>query len=301
MTFDAIVIGGSFAGLSAAMQIARALRSVCIIDAGSPRNRFATASHGFFGQDGARPADMIRQAREKVCAYPSVTFVSGEAASAQAIKGGYGVVLASGDRLSARKLVLAYGVSDVLPDLPGMSERWGKSVLHCPYCHGYEFAGKRLGVLNLRPGSIHQAQLLADWGPTTFFLNGHGDLDRAARDGLGARGVGIEPAPVVELLGDAPDLAGLRLADGRIVEIDALYIAPETRMNSPIADQLGCAMYDGPFGPVVQTDEWKLTSVPGVFAAGDIARAPHNATWASADGVTAGAALHRSLVFDAAR
>jgi thioredoxin reductase len=300
MNYDAIVIGGSFAGLSAAMQIARALRPVCVIDAKSPRNRFATASHGFFGQDGARPADMIRQAREKLCAYPSVTVVAGEAASARAVEGGYDVELASGDRLSARKLVLAYGVSDVLPDLPGISVRWGKSVLHCPYCHGYEFAGKRLGVLNLRPGSLHQAQLIADWGPTTFFLNGHNNLNRSAHDKLQARGIGIEPAPVTGLLGEAPDLIGLQLADGRIVEIEALYIAPDTRMNSPIADQLGCAMHDGPFGPVVQTDEWKLTTVPGVFAAGDIARAPHNATWASADGVTAGAALHRSLLFDAA-
>ncbi len=300
MNYDAIVIGGSFAGLSAAMQIARARRPVCVIDAGSPRNRFAAASHGFFGQDGARPADMIRQAREKLCAYPSVTFVAGQAAAAQMVEGVYGVHLASGERLSARKLVLAYGVSDVLPDLRGLSERWGKSVLHCPYCHGYEFAGKRLGVLNLRPGSLHQAQLIADWGPTIFFLNGHDHLDRSARDELEARGIGIEPAPVTGLLGKAPNLTGLQLADGRIVEIEALYIAPETRMNSLIADQLGCAMYDGPFGAVVQTDEWKLTTIPGVFAAGDIARAPHNATWASADGVTAGTALHRSLVFHAA-
>jgi thioredoxin reductase len=300
MRYDALVIGGSFAGLSAAMQLARARRPVCVVDAGKPRNRFSLASHGFFGQDGAGPAEMIRQARDKLRAYPAVSFVEGVAVSAGPADSGYEIRLTTGERLYSRKLILAFGISDVLPQIAGLEERWGKTVLHCPYCHGYEFADRRLGVLDLGENAVHKALFIADWGPTTLFLNGRDDLDAEARSKLAARGVAIEPAPVASLLGEAADLTGIQLADGRIAEIDALYVTPATKMNSPIAAELGCVMDPGPFGPVVRTDNTQLTTVPGVFAAGDIARAPHNATWASADGVTAGAALHRSLVFDAA-
>ena len=141
MQHDAIVIGGSFAGLSAAIQIARARRSVCVIDAGNPRNRFAEASHGFFGQDGNDPRAMIASARAQVQRYPTVHTVLGEASTARAVDGGFEVTVKGGETLTSAKLVLAFGISDVLPELPGLAERWGKSVLHCPYCHGFEYAG----------------------------------------------------------------------------------------------------------------------------------------------------------------
>lgn len=147
MQHDAIVIGGSFAGLSAAIQVARARRSVCVIDAGSPRNRFAQASHGFFGQDGNDPRAMIASARAQVQRYPTVRTIAGEASAARSGDGGFAVTVKGGDTLTAAKLVLAFGISDLLPELPGLAERWGKSVLHCPYCHGFEYAGQRLGVL----------------------------------------------------------------------------------------------------------------------------------------------------------
>lgn len=298
MTYDALVIGGSFAGLSAAIHIARARRSVCVVDAGLPRNRFADASHGFFGQDGVAPRTMIEQAREKLLAYPSVTFIEGSVESAQSrASDGFDVGLHSGDVLSAKKLVLAFGVSDILPDIPGLAERWGKRVLHCPYCHGFEFGGQRLGVLNLSPLSSHQALLISDWGPTTFFLNGRDDLDAATRARLAHRKIAIESALVTELAGDVGQPVQVLLGDGRSQTVDALYIGTRTRMNSPIAEQLGCAFDDGPLGPIIRTDAAKLTTVPGVYAAGDIARVPPNATFASADGVTAGVSLHQSLLF----
>ncbi|MPZ39138.1 MAG: FAD-binding protein [Rhizobiales bacterium] len=301
MRHDAIIIGGSFAGLSAAMQLARANRPVCVVDTGKPRNRFAATSHGFFGQDGMPPPKMLAQARDKVAAYTSVRFVDTEATEADADDDGYAVTLASGERLRARKLVLAFGLNDGLPAIPGVAERWGETVLHCPYCHGYEFLNRPLGVLSVIPLSTHQAALIPEWGPTTFFLNGGEMPDAETRARLAARNVTIEPEPIVRLEGEAPKLAGIRLADGRLVEIAALYLAPRTSFQSPIAEQLGCALVDGPLGPVIRTDAMKMTNVAGVYAAGDIARPMHNATLASADGVLAGSAVHQALVFEPVR
>jgi thioredoxin reductase len=170
-------------------------------------------------------------------------------------------------------------------------------VLHCPYCHGFEFSGQRLGVLNVSPMSIHQAMLIAEWGPTTLYLNGASEPDEASLAQLQKRGVAIEPAPVRALHGEGAQLSSIELIDGRTPGVDALYLGPRTRLNSEVAHQLGCETDEGTFGPIIRTDPQRMTTVPGVYAAGDITRSAHNVTWASADGVTAGVALHRSLVF----
>jgi len=301
MRYDALVVGGSFAGLSAAMQLARARKNVCVVDAGAPRNRFAAAAHGFFGQDGVPPLKMIADARAKLLAYPNVTFIEGRIVSAQADgAGGFIASLDSDRQLSAGKLMLAFGVQDGFPDgIAGVRERWGTSVLHCPYCHGYEFSGRRLGVLIEAPHPPDHAMLIAEWGPTTLFLNANNTMDDEARARLQARGVTIEPGRIAALEGAGQDLAGIRLEDGRIVAVEALFMVPRTRPSSPIAEQLGCAFDDGPAGPVIRTDAMKMTTVPGVYAAGDAAMPMHNATLASADGVMAGTAMHRAMVFGA--
>jgi thioredoxin reductase len=304
MRYDALVVGGSFAGLSAAMQLARARRKVCVVDAGAPRNRFAAASHGFFGQDGMPPLKMIADARDKLLAYPSVEFIAGRVATANANADGDGdgdegftVSLDNGDKLSTRKLLLAFGVQDGLPDIRGIGERWGQSVLHCPYCHGYEFGDRRLGLLFHRGGPPDHAQLIAEWGPTTLFLNDVEGPDAEVCARLQERGVTIEPGRIAGLEGQGTALAGVRIDDGRLVPIEALFVAPHTRPASPLAEQLGCASDDGPLGPVLRVDAMKMTTVPGVYAAGDLAMAFSNATLASADGLMAGVSMHRSLVF----
>ena len=297
MRHDAIVIGGSFAGLSAATYIARARRSVVVIDAGLPRNRFAEHSHGFLAQDGSSPRAMLATARSQLAKYPTVTFIDGEATTAAKTDDGFTVSLASGERLDSVRLVLAFGISDELPAIQGLAERWGTSVLHCPYCHGYEFSGQRLGVLYLTPKSIMQSMLIAEWGPTTLLLNGATEPDGAALAELGRRGVSIERVPVKALHGNGSSLSAIELADGRTSEIDALYIGPRTRLNSVIAQQLGCELEETPLGPIVRVDAERMTTVSGVYAAGDITRGAHTVTWAAADGVTAGLAVHRSLVF----
>jgi thioredoxin reductase len=298
MPYDAIIIGGSYAGLSAAMQLARAGRSICVVDSGSPRNRFASASHGFFGQDGAAPRAMIAQAREKLAAYPTVDFIDDRVVEAAPAAGGFEVRLAAGQSLEAGKLVLAFGLVDDLPDIPGLAGKWGQSVLHCPYCHGHEFRDQRLGVLNVMEKSSHQALMIPDWGPTTFFLNSGVMPDAGTLESLRRRDVTLEAGRIQSLEGSETDLSGVRLEDGRLVALDALFIAARTRMASEIAEQLGCAFDAGMMGPVIRVDGRQMTTVPGVFAAGDIARQMHNATFASADGVMAGTAVHQALIFE---
>lgn len=294
--YDVIVIGGSFAGLSAAMQLARARQNVLVIDAGLPRNRFAEEAHGFFGQDGRAPAAIMRAARRQLRRYSTVELISGEATSAYAVDDGFAVTLAAGDERLARRLVLATGVADELPPVPGMQERWGSSVLHCPYCHGYEVRDQPLGVLAAHTMSPHQALLIPDWGPTTYFTQGQYEPEPSDLLTLKARGVAVERTPVVELLGDAPALDGVRLSDGRIVEVAALFTAPRTKPATPLAQLLGCEHEDGPTGPYVKVDQWGATSVPGIWAAGDAATPMHNATLASAAGVLAGIGAHQAGV-----
>lgn len=297
MREDAIVIGGSFAGLAATLYLARARRSVTVIDAGAPRNRFSAHAHGLLGQDGRPPAEILAAARAQVAAYPSVRFVAGEAVDAHGQADRFTVTLGTGARVEGRRLVLAFGVRDELPAIPGLLERWGRSVLHCPYCHGYEFSDRRLGVLHTSLHSLQQAQLIAEWGPTTYFLNGTALVDDSALAPLRDRGIAIESAAVRALRGSGDALHAVEFLDGRTVELDALYVGPRTHLNSDVATRLGCAFADGPWGPTIRTDQTTLTTVAGVYAAGDITRSMHNVTLAAADGVTAGMAVHRSLVF----
>lgn len=301
MYYDVIIIGGSFAGLSAAIYLARARRSVLVIDAGHPRNRFAAQSHGFFAQDGSSPKAMIHTARKQVTAYPTVTVIDGLAIDAWREDGKLTVLLENGRIYGAAKLLLAFGLSDVLPDIPGLAEKWGQSVLHCPYCHGYEFSDRKLGVLQLSPVSQHQALLIAQWGPTTFFLNGGAMPEDKVLHQFKQHGVVVEVRSIAALDGTDGDLSQARLGDGEILPLDALYIGPKHYLNSPIAEQIGCKLNDGPFGQFIAVDDMKMTSVPDVFAAGDIARGGgHTVTFASSDGVMAGVAIHRSLAFGAA-
>ena len=296
MQHDVIIVGGAFAGLAAATYLGRARRTVCVIDARQPRNRFADASHGFLGFDGSDPKAILAKARDQLGAYPSVHMIEAEAIAGRSEGEGFGVTLANSEEISARKLILAYGVRDTLDSIPGLQERWGKTVLHCPYCHGFEFSDRQLGVLYRMPMSVHQAVLVAEWGPTTLYLNG-AELDREAAQTLASRGVKVEPGKLKRLVGERCALSAIEFEDGRLSPVEALYVAPQSCPSSPLAEQLGAAIEDGPFGPLITTDADKMTSVPGLYAAGDIARAPHSVSWAVADGVTAGISAHRALVF----
>lgn len=296
MQHDVVIVGGAFAGLAAATYLGRARRDVVVIDAGQPRNRFASASHGFLGFDGSAPRDILATARQQLAAYPTVRMVEGEATAAKVEDGGFSFTLASGETIASRLAILAFGLRDRLDPIPGLWERWGTTVLHCPYCHGFEFSDRRLGVLYRRPASIHQALLIAEWGPTTLYMNGAGLGDEEAAM-LAERGIAVEPARVESVVGDGPMLTAAMLEDGRESPLDALYVAPYSSLASPIAAELGAAIEEAPLGEIVITDAERKTSVPGLYAAGDIAHAPHGVSLAVADGATAALSVHRALVF----
>ncbi|WP_422016487.1 NAD(P)/FAD-dependent oxidoreductase [Roseateles sp.] len=290
MSFDVIVVGGSYAGLSAALQLARARQRVAVVDAGQRRNRFVATSHGFLGQDGRVPGDIVRDARAQLLAYPNVSWVDGQAAAASGEKEAFEVQVA-GRPLQGRRLVLATGIADELPAVDGLQERWGRTVFHCPYCHGYELSQGAIGVLASSALAMHHALMLPDWGRVTLFLNGSFEPDDGQARALAARGVSVEAVPIQRISGEAT----VELVDGRRVALAGLFTATRTRMASPLAEQLGCAFDEGPAGPFLRRTMME-TTVPGVFACGDAAMAFGNVAMSVGDGAMAGAATHRSLI-----
>lgn len=292
--FDVIVVGGSYAGLSAAMQLARARQRVLVIDAGVRRNRFASQAHGLIGQDGRPPGAIAEDARAQVLAYPNVRWLRGSAARASGSREDFLVELDDGSRRRARRLVLATGIEDELPAVDGLQERWGRSVFHCPYCHGYELERGRIGVIAVGELSMHHALMLPDWGTTTFLVNAVFEPNDEQRATLARRGAAVELARIVRVEG----IATVVFEEGRRSEFDGLFVATRTRVSSPLAGQLGCEFEQGPLGAFIRTDALKATSVAGVFACGDAARGAHSIAFAIGDGAQAGASAHRSLMFD---
>lgn len=292
--FEVIIVGGSYAGISAGMQLARAHRKVLVIDAGNRRNRFAEHSHGFLGQDGRSPAVIVQEAREQLLAYPTVQWMVQSAVSAETLGNGFAITTADGVQHSGRRLILAGGVTDELPAIAGLQERWGRSVFHCPYCHGYELGGGPIGVLAASPLAMHHAMMLPDWGPTTLLLNGAFTPDDDQLAQLQRRGVRVEQEAVVAVAGERADIT---LASGRVIEFAGLFTQPRTRMASTLPEELGCAFEDGPLGRFIKVDAMRETSVPGVFACGDASVAAGNVAIAVGDGARTGGAVHHSLIF----
>lgn len=299
MQQDAVIIGGGFAGLSAAYILARARRHVTIIDSGTPRNRFAAHSHGVLALDGKSGLEILTDARTQLAAYPTVTFIEGEADAAEGVIDDFHVSVTGNETIAARRLLLASGIEDRLPDIPGLAERWGKTVLHCPYCHGYEIGGGAIGVLATHPMSAHQATVVADWGDVTLFTNGMPEPDAEALALLERRKVTLQPGTVGVIETGTCDRLRVRLENGRTFDVKALFVAADLHMRGTIAESLGCALTETPAGKILATDAVKATSVAGVYAAGDNARAFGNITLVSADGVMAGLGMHQSLMFTA--
>lgn len=290
--YDVVVVGGSYAGMSAALQLVRARRNVLVIDAGTPRNRNALVAHGFLGREGIAPAQIAMQARQELMAYPTLTWLTATAVAASAEPDTpFKITCGDGQAFSADRMILAYGVTDALPDIDGVAKRWGRSVLHCPYCHGYELYEGRIGVIGCADdGGVGQALLLCDWGQVALFCSEAGTrIDAEQRRRLDDCGVMIESTPVrcVE------EKATVVLDDGRRLPMDALFVSPRSTLSSDLAEQLGCELKDG---GCISTDSAKQTTVPGVFACGDAARMAGNIALAVGEGALAGVAVHHSLM-----
>ena len=293
MKFDVIIIGGSYAGLSAALQLGRARKNILVVDAGERRNRFASHSHGFLGQDGKAPGEIIAEARRQIERYPTIDWVEGRVTDAEGSFGDFVVEIDGSRRETADRLILAMGVTDELPTVAGLKERWGSSVFHCPYCHGYELNQEKIGVIAASPLAIHHALMLPDWGETTFFTNGVFEPDGDQQALLAARGVRVETTRIREITGHADVV----MADGRSIALAGLFTQPKLRIASNWLEKLGCAVEEGPMGSTIVTDPMKQTTARGIFACGDVARPAGSVALSVGDGAMAGAAAHRSILF----
>jgi len=290
------VIGGSYAGLSAALQLARARRDVLVVDAGLRRNRFVDqageTSHGFLSRDGEAPAAIAAEARRQLDRYATVRWLYGTAGGASVEDDGRFRFRVGDEVVDAARLVLATGVRDELPAVQGLRERWGRSVFHCPYCHGYELGGGPIGIIAASELAQHHALMLPDWGRPTLFLNGAYEPTAEDLTLFARRGTTVERVPVARIEGKADVV----LVDGRILLMNGLFTQPRTFLASAVAEELGCAMAQGPIGAYIQVDAIQQTSVVNVFACGDAARAAGNVASAVADGAMAGIAAHRSTM-----
>jgi thioredoxin reductase len=292
--FDAVIVGGSFAGLSAALQLARASRSVVVIDEGRPRNLMSPAAHGVPGWDGVPPAEILARFRADLAGYPTVSFLNDRADDISGAIDAFLVTTQSAERADARRIILTHGVRDILPDLPGLADAWGRTVLHCPYCHGYEVKGRPLAVLATGPMAAHQAHMLrADWSEdVTLLMNGVGDLDQQA---LSASGIRVDARTPVRL--EPGDGIRVTFEHQSHADFAAIFTAPRVDLAGSPAARLGVGMSDGPMGSYVRTGPMQQTDIPGVFAAGDLATPMWNVNFAVGDGARAGAGCHQSLLF----
>jgi thioredoxin reductase len=289
-TYDVAIVGGGGAGLSAALVLGRARRSVVVIDAGAPRNAPATAMHGFLSRDGVAPAELLRHGREEATNY-GVDFALDRVVSAEP---GFSVQLAEGGTLEARRLLIATGASDELPEIDGVRERWGRDFLHCPYCHGWEVRDQPLGVLGTGTGSVEHAQLIRQWSDDLVFFTHTYDLTAAEREQLQARGILIIDAEVRALVVQDDRLKGVVLRDGRTVERAALFIRPDIRPRlHGLAEQLGLELDATGF---VRVDTGGRTTVAGVWAAGNVSNPRAQVITAAGEGSAAAIAINADLV-----
>jgi thioredoxin reductase len=292
---EVIIVGGGAAGLSAALVLSRARRDVVVIDAGEPRNAPASHMHGFLSRDGLPPRELLAIGRHEIEAYGGRIRDGRVATAVRCGNGNFQVELETGEYLSGRKLLLATGLRDELPNVPGLTDRFGRDVLHCPYCHGHEVRDQPLGVLGGAPNSLHQAQLVRQWSPDVVFFTHTGRLSADDREAFEARAIGIVDEPVAGLVVAHDQLEGIRLVDGSVVRRAALFVAPRFLPNDALLDALGCEL-DTNGRPV--TDSTGRTSVPGLWVAGNVGNPRAQVITAAGEGSAAAIALHAELVDD---
>jgi len=294
---EVIIIGGSYAGLSAAMSLGRARRQVLIIDGGLPRNRFTPHAHNLLLHDGDSPAALVASARQQVAHYPTVRFLTDQATAATRLPDGtFRIDTAYQGRFTARYLLLATGLRDELPAVPGFAECWGQSVIHCPYCHGYEVADQPTGAWVNGDDAHHLATLLPNWTrDLTIFTNGPATFGDDLRQQLADQHIALNETPITALEHEGGQLQALHLADGRRQPLVVLYARLPLHQASELPAQLGCA--PAKQAPLLLVDAQYRTSVPGVYAAGDNCVPVSQLAQAIAAGNMAGAAISRELIF----
>ncbi|HDR2535123.1 TPA: NAD(P)/FAD-dependent oxidoreductase [Enterobacter ludwigii] len=294
---DVIIIGGSFAGLAAALQLGRARRKVTVLDTGRQRNRFAARSHGVLGHDHKPPQDILAEARQQLARYPTIKLVNARAESVSGTIDDFCVVTDDNESLRARRLILSYGVADQMPDIPGFAESWGTSIIPCPYCDGFEVADQHWGLIWSGVQSHNQVRLFHDWtNRLTVFGNGH-DICLDIRADLATRQVPLIDGRITEIEPHGSHSATIRIESGPDVSVDILFAHPRTRPSASLHDALGLATVNTPTGIALKTDERRETSMPGIYAAGDLANPGiPSVTTAAWQGTMAGIFAQQSML-----
>ncbi|MDX6360850.1 MAG: hypothetical protein QOH37_3904 [Nocardioidaceae bacterium] len=291
-SYDVVVIGGGAAGLSAALVLSRARRSVLVVDAGEPRNAPAAHMHGYLSRDGAPPSELLAAGRQEVEGYGG-TIIDATVADAAVDGAGFQVALADGRQIATRRLLVTTGLRDELPDIPGLRERWARDVLHCPYCHGHEVRDQRLGVLGGTPAAVRYAQIVRQWTRDLVYFTPPDTLTEVERTQLLARAIGIVEGGVDRLVVQDDHLQGVSLSDGRVISLDALFVPPRFVPHHDLLLGLGCQTdADG----WVSVDLTGRTSVPGAWAAGNVVDPRSQVITAAGAGSAAAIALNADLV-----
>ncbi|KUM69971.1 NAD(P)/FAD-dependent oxidoreductase [Streptomyces curacoi] len=296
-TYEVIVVGGGAAGLSAALVLGRARRRTLVVDAGEPRNAPSAHMQGYLSRDGMPPAEFLAAGREEIARY-GVELIRDRVVDVERGEG-FAVALAGGRHVHARRLVVATGLKDELPAVPGVAERFGRDVLHCPYCHGWEVRDQAFGVLATSPMSVHQALMVSQWSKdVTFFLHEVAESDLSDDDlrRLAAAGVKVVPGEVAELVIDGDRLTGVRLADGSVHAREVVFTAPRAVPQTGLLEKLGAELQETPMGAYPVVDPTGLTSVPGVWAVGNTMGFAEQVVNAAAGGYRAGATINGELL-----
>jgi thioredoxin reductase len=293
---DVVIIGGSFAGLAAALQLGRARRQVTVLDTGLPRNRFAGHSHGLLGHDHKPPLDILAAARQQLARYATVKLVNARAASAGGAIDNFSVTTDTGETLKARRLLLSYGIADQMPAIPGFAECWGKSIVSCPYCDGFEVAGQHWGLVWSGPQSQHAVSLFGDWtDKLTLFADGH-DIPAEARADMAQRGVPVIEGKLSAIDHSDGQLSSILLDTGRSVSVDVLFAHPRNRPSANLHETLSLETVPNPLGMTLKVDDRRETSLPGIYAAGDLANPMASVTLATSHGAMAGIFAQQSML-----
>lgn len=295
-SFDVIVIGGSYAGLAAAMALGRAMRKVLVIDNGRPCNQTTPYSHNFLTNDGKTPAMIATVAKEQVMNYPTIHFLTGTAIRVIKEGDGYRVGVTTGEDFFAARLIFATGIRDLLPDIQGLEECWGKSVLHCPFCHGYEVRMERTGIFGNGEKIVEFALLISNWSTAlTLFTNGPADFSPDQWHQLGSKGIEVKEQGIIRLKQEKGQLQGICFGDGTEIPLQVLYAPSPFIQHSPLPEALGCEMtMDG----YVRIDENYETSIRGLYAIGDNASRMRTVANAVAMGTAAGMMLAKKMILE---
>lgn len=292
--YDVIIIGGSYAGLAAAMALGRALQEVLMIDNGQPCNAQTPQSHNFLTRDGSAPRDIATIARQQVEAYPTITFLADTAINGLKTETGFAVEGVSGNTYHSGKLIIATGIKDILPDIPGLAECWGISVLHCPFCHGYEVRNEKTGIIANGKAAYELVSLIANWtNDLTLFTNGPSTLTAQQTDKIKANGIAIIQTEIEQLANTDGNLNHVVLKSGTKTPVVAAYIRAPFRQACQIPEQLGCAITEDGY---IQIDATRETSVKGVFASGDNSTNLRTLANAVATGNTAGMVISKQII-----